>query len=713
MEKKKVEFYFIIPRHCLSLIREKMIDSWSNVTIQEVQELPIFPNDITKYQLYFRKEDGLSLAVDRRNNELLHSNLNVVEVLDEGDRVGILYNFLPSSQHGWKYSHKNTIDKVKNNKPVERNKAGISYMLKYSLSLVDGLVASIGEVLAGKKTVSAEDSIFANLLEKFNGGKRVSDASIKKGNSSILPSQVVVFSQSENKIRERNAAISLAQSFNTLNDDNEIIYKSLKKNFKFTDYSIGAERSKFSDDEVQNFLALAGRDILEKYNFIEKILTHESQVPEDLQEGVLSVGTNRYRGTDTKAYLSNDENYKNLLTLLIGPTRAGKSNLLGNLSIDAIDEGNECVLVFDYVENCELSESIAMLFPKEKVLRIQCDDFQNMQGLGYNEVGYSDDTFTQYDNAKRQTTNMLALINSINTDESRLSPKMDRYLESASLIVFINNGSIRDVFSVLQNHIHRQKFLKKVPPKQYENLGEYMDGLRELNEHDSKTGELIGTRTNLIVGILDRLNVLKRNTYMELMLKKDTTKNIDLSLEMQKNQLITIQMPQSLFTTDNERDICTTYWITKLWLAAQVRADRIRDKSKRTKVNLIIDELYQVPNTEKFLTSKLSQTAKFLVKPIFSAHYINQLKYMRDELRSANTSYILISGSDSKNFAELKQELAPYTEEDLLNLPRYHALSLLKCKQGYSRFITKLPGKVENRIKIGGVTPNEDKENHP
>jgi hypothetical protein len=711
MEKKKVEFYFIIPRQCLSLIKEKMSDSWSNVTIQEVQELPVFPNDITKYQLYFRKEDGLSLVVDRRNNELLHSNLNVVEVLDEGDRVGILYNFLPSSQHGWKYSHKNTVDKVKNNKPVERNKAGISYMLKYSLSLVDGLVSSVGEVLAGKKTVSADDnSILANLLEKFNGGKKVSDASIKKGNSSILPSQVVVFSQSENKIRERNAAISLAQSFNTLNDDNEIIYKSLKKNFKFTDYSIGAERSRFSDDEVQNFLALAGRDILEKYNFIEKVETHESEVPDDLQSGVMCIGTNRFRGIDTKAYLSNDEQYRNLLTLLIGPTRAGKSSLIGNLCIDAI-ENNECVIIFDYIENCELSDEIAKLFPKDKVLEIRCDDRSNLQGLGYNEVGFSEDSDEQYENAKRQTSNMLTLVNAINTVESRLSPKMDRYLESASLVVFINNGSIRDVFNVLQNHEIRNAYLKRVPKMQYENLEEYMSNLRELDEVD-KSGVVDGTRLNLIVGIIDRLNILKRNTYMEKMLKKDTKHNINLVDEMQKNQLITIRMPQSLFTTNGEKDVFTIYWLSKLWLAAQIRADKIKDKSKRTKTNLVIDELYQVESTEKFLTSMLSQLSKFLLKPLISCHYINQLKYMRDELRSANTSYILISGSDSKNYSELKSELYPYVEQDLAALPRYHALHYIKSKDGYARFITKLPGKVENRIKIGG-TSNESKENHP
>src|SRR5690606_16399812 len=210
---------------------------------------------------------------------------------------------------------------------------------------------------------------------------------------------------------------------------------------------------------------------------------------------------------------------------------------------------------------------------------------------------------------------------------------------------------------------------------QHENMQEYIQALYTLDECD-KEGLIVDTKLNLIVGIIDRLNKLKANTYMELMLKKDTKGNFDLSKEIQKNQLICLQMPEDMFSTDGERDIYTTYWITKLWLALQVRGKQI-DRNKHTKLNLIIDELYQVKNTEKFLTDKLSRIAKFTVKPIISSHYINQLKYMRSELRSANASYMLISGVDKKNFDEFKEELYPYELEDLIKLPRYHSLNII------------------------------------
>jgi hypothetical protein len=263
--------------------------------------------------------------------------------------------------------------------------------------------------------------------------------------------------------------------------------------------------------------------------------------------------------------------------------------------------------------------------------------------------------------------------------------------------VFINTGSIRDVFRVLQNANDRAEWLRKVPAAQHEFMDEYMTSLRELDE--VKDGVVIGTKLNLIVGIIDRLSVLKRNTQMEMMLKRDIDNNIDLVAEMQRNQVICIRMPESKFPTQGERDIATTYWITKIWLALQIRADKFRDKKDRRKVNLVIDEIYQVENTEKFMTAKLSQIAKFICKPIISCHYINQLRHMRKELRSANTSYMLIAGCDKDNHAELKSELHPFTAEDLANMKPYYAMNYVKCRDGYSRFITKLPGKVEERIK--------------
>lgn len=694
IEKKKVEFYFIIPKAHLSLIKEKISDSWTNITVKEVKELPVFSDSATKYQLVYSKENALSLATDRRNDDLLRSKLNVVDVMEEGDKVGVFYNFIPTTQFSWRSSYEATIRKVKRNMPIDRNKVGTAYVLKMLIGIVSGLFDDIGEVFSGAKKKDSEMHFLDGLVERMNGNKQISDSTKKKATSTILNTQIIVMSESKDKLRQRNNARSLAQSFETITEDNRLIAKPYKKPIDYTAYSQPrVEVNKTGDEEAQNFISLAGRDILEKYNFIEKVETQETQVPDELQNGYMRVGESTFRGHKQNAFLSNDKEFKYLSLILIGPNRAGKSTLIGNLAYDTVKVG-ECTILFDYIGNCELSDEVSALFPKEKVLNVECDDFEKLQGMGYNEVEISDDPFIQYDNAKKQTTQLMTLANSINAADTHLSPKMERYLTSASVVVFITGGSVKDVFQVLQNHLTRGKFLSKVPKNQYENLEESMAALFELDDYD-KEGELIGTKLHLIVGIIDRLNKLKANTYMELMLKKSTDNNFDLVEEMQKSQLICFKMPEHMFTTDNEKDVYTTYWMTKIWMALQMRKRKFKDnRDKMTKVNLVIDELYQVENTEKFLTTKLSRLPKFNIKPILSCHYLNQIKTIRPELRSASASYMLIAGCDKENFKELQDELKPFTLEDLMSLKRFYSLNLIKTKDGYGRFITKLPAPI-------------------
>lgn len=689
IEQKKIEFYFIVPRHHLTILKEKLGSAWNNVTIDEVDTIPTFKKPFS-YQLGYEKEDAMSLQTDRRDSHLLNAKLNVVDVLEEGDQVGVFYNFIPISQFQWRSEYRNTMQKVKDKQPIERNKKGFNYLLKLTVSFLTKTIDELIAALNNKK----ETSTFETLLERLNGRHEISESTSKKGRSSVVDTQIVVMSGGRDTIRTRNNARSLAQSFDILTEDNRLNYKRHTKDWSYTDTIIkGADRNKVGDEEAQNFIQIAGRDILERYNFIEKVETTETKVPDDLQKGVFRLGESTFRGHKQPAYLTTDKEFKQLSLVVIGPNRAGKSTFFANLGRDAVSNG-ECMIVFDFIRNCELSDEISSCFPKDKVLTIDCADFDKLQGLGYNEVKKSMNPFEQYNNVKLQANALSTLVNSINLDDASLTPKMERYLDSAALTVFMSGGSFLSVFEALQDHEVRHNYMSRIPKEQMEYMKEYVGYLKELDKINNR-GEVCGTRHTEIVGIIDRLNRLKKNTYMELMLKKYTNNNIDLVEEMQKNQVICIRMPESAFTTKEQKDICCTYWITKIHLALQIRGSVIKDRDKVTKVNMVIDELYQVRNTERYLRDQLSQLPKFGLKPVISCHYLNQLTILREELRSANPSYMLLAGCDSKNFREMEAELKPFTLEDLLNMPRYHSLNLIKTREGYGRFITKLPAPVK------------------
>jgi Ni2+-binding GTPase involved in maturation of urease and hydrogenase len=692
IEKKKVEFYFIIPEQHYKFIKEKISLAWQNITCKKVDVLPEFSEKATYQQMVYEKEDGLSLKADHRENDLLRSNFNIIDVLEEGEKVGIFYNFIPTTQFGWNNEHKYTINKAKSNQPLNRNKFSINYAFKFVINIAFSILNSFGEVFAGKSKAqkdSEQVSLFERALASIDKTS-LSERTLKKGNSTIVKTQIALISESPIELNQHNNIRALSQSYESITQDNRLIPRTLKP-FKFNDYSINAEQNKMSDAEISNFISLPGRELLDQYPFISKVETQEIKVPEDLQKGTMHIGDVTYRGSSQSAFLSSDREYKYLPLILIGPQRAGKTTLLQNLTKNAIDNG-ECVIIPDFIKNCEFGEEVAAVLPKDKVLKIECNDHTNLQGLGFNEVKKSADPFIQYANAKKQATQFITLINSLQTDDSgKLTNKMRRYLEAASLLVFIQNGSFNDVFTVLQDHNFRAELINKLDKSYRSDMKKYVSYLLELDEIESKSGNIIGTKFNLIVGVIDRLNTLEANPYLEKMLQRGCENNVDLLVEMQKPQLILIKMPEHMFMTDDERDVYCTYWLTKIYLALQLRAETIQDRSKQNTVNVIFDELYQVQHTESLLKQRISRMAKFNMKPIVSCHYLNQIKILRDELRSANASYMLISGCDKENFREFKEELHPFEQEDLLKLKRFYSLNLIKNNDGYAKFITKLP----------------------
>lgn len=703
IQKNNVDFYFIIPERYLGLIKEKITETWPKVTIEEVTQIKQFSLQAIKYQLNYSKEDALSLNVDKKSNEPLNSILNVLYIMQDGDRIGIFYNFIPIVQRGWRTEYQRTIDKIKNNEPIDKEKFNAKYIVKEGIilliNLIQDLLDTIGDFFGTERKVNtltlAEVAISSLMLEDK---KKLSRSTVNKKDSIVLNTQMVVLSDSADIKRQENNAVAVLEGYNTISEDNELIYKKTpKKNtFYINDFKIaGVEENKLSIEECQNLLQLPGRELLEQHKCISKIDVLETEIPTELQSGEKRLGKHIFKGKKQMGYFTTDRDYKNLAFVYVGPTRSGKTTALSNLSYDSLQAG-ECVIVLDFIENCGLSKGIKEYIPKEKILEMDLSNFNNLEGLGYNELDIeTDDLLEKYNNAKLKTSQLEYLINAIN-DDSDLKARMERYLDAAAIVVFINNGPIKDVFQILQDHVLRYKYIDKIPEEQKENVEEYILALQELDEWSKgtkdKPSEIVGTRISYVQGILNRVNKLKKNTVLELMLKRGTEGNINLADEIQKNKAIFIKMPENRFGTPEERDIITTYWLTKIWLALQIRASKIPNRYDRTTVNIITDELNQLNSSQVFVGEKLSQCAKFGGKFIISTMYINELK-IREKLRTANTSYILISGSDKTNYNELKEEFQQhgFTLEDLFNLKRHHSLNLIKYENGYWAGITHLP----------------------
>lgn len=690
INKEVVQFYFIIPDFAEKLVKEKLSSTWCKSTIERVDTIPLLSKDSLKYEVSYLKEDALSIDLNKRCNEPLNSILNVIDILQDDDKVGILYNFMPSSQKGWKKDFDKTINKLKINKPIDKEKDDSKYYIKMGVyitfNILDLLLNTFTEFIGGseRKEKSLAEIAVMNLKDLH-----LSDATLKKKEETIINTQVLVISESNNIIRSKNNATSVCESFKTLNEDNELIYKKVKTEAKIEDFKFkNVMVNRMSTNELQSFLELPGRELLSRFKNIEKVDTLEEAVISELQSGYMSLGTVKYRETKQDAYLPSDKLYGNLPVTLCGPEGSGKSTVLINKAYESWKANKACVVI-DYIKNNEVCRKLQELISNEDLEIIDCGNHGGIQGFGYNEiVTDSNDPYEILESASMQTEQDVCLIDSCNPEP--LSGRMLKFYLAAANVVHIQSYmNMSNVVECLENHRKRKEYIDYIK-SQHEVIRNELAGdiqtLIDLDEIDNKTGETIGTKTASISYIMDRIIKLKSNMQLKHMFYKDCKDNVNFVDAINNKKIILVMMPQIKFSTPISRNVCATYFISKTWLAAQIIGSQIENPDT---VNIVIDELYQVPVAEQLIGENLEQARKFGNRYFFSCHNFNQLKIA--PILKSEGSYIFMHGADKTNYDVFKSELDPYVYEDMMNLKEFHALNLIKYKNGWNKFISKLP----------------------
>lgn len=696
--KKDVGFYFIIPKVHFIKFKSKFTEVWKNIEIREVDSIPIDPNECTKYQLRYSMNDSLSLSVDKRNNELLSSNMSVLEVLEQNECVGIFYNFIPTSEQEsnyFKITYKEAIERYKNGENLKKSKNVIDLSiitLKFLITFLDDLVNSI---LSTSK-INHQLFISTNKIE--------SPSTIRKAKNNICKSQVIILSKSDKKEREKQLSLSACNSFDEISEDNKLVGKKINKKINIYSTIINdVTVNMTSEDECNNFIALPGASLLNQYKNIEHKQTRENPVPEELKLGVVNLGEVKYKDNKECAYLSNDKSLQSLPLAIMGGSRSGKSTFSINMCKNIIDAG-EGLIVIDFIKNTELAEQIKGITPVDRLIEIDLSNPKHVQSLAYNEIrikeGMSKDEVLKI--ARMQTNYVLQLVNIINNDDKQLAPKMRKYLGAAARVAFCSPGtSMKDILKILQSHIVRHEFIDKLSDELKIDLEDSIISLEELDDYtkvtkDNPISKICGTKDNKIEGIIDRIDLLRENLVIDSMLSKDPKDNVDFVDAMEQGKVVLIRMRDIDFDDDISIDILTTFFIQKIWIATKIRGTMHEHPGRCT---VLIDEVFQSPTSQKLLTKQFVQSAKFGLKYVLTLHYMDQLsKEAQSALKNSNASYMLISGVDKKAFEALEEEfnIHGYCLDDLLNLKQYHSLNLIKSKDGYESFITKLPPELKN-----------------
>lgn len=678
--KEKVQFYFIIPKAYLNQFKIKFQEIWKNIEIEEVDNIPMDINSCSKFDLHYKYDESLSLAVDKRNNDLLNSNMTITSILEENEMVGILYNFIPTSEKESNYFRSNTypraIQRYKNGENLKKSKN----IKDLSVIALKNFISLINDLLNCILNVPQNNQLILNPLQC-----EISHSTKRKGEKAICKNQSIILTKSSEKSREIELSNAFSNTFKIISDDNELIINEITKSIDIKKTIINhANINKTTIEECSNFISMPSLEVINQFKMIEHNKCLELKAPKCLEDGAIRIGTVKNKENKQEVYYSMDEQMKRLGRVLLGSMGSGKSYYMQNMASDIIKVGRGLVVI-DYIDKCQLSDNIKKITPKDKLVEINFNDPKQVQSLNFNELIFNedDDIYYKVNIAMQKAEQMQLLLDSINDDNSKLTPRMLRYFYAAATVVYYKNvnASFKDIINILKYPDKRLELIKNVP----DILIEEIEDLKDLDKIDSKGR--IDNYDSKIDGILDRVSWLKTNLYTKLAFNKKSDNNINFVEAIKQNKVILIKIPEQYFKSRMIRNVIATYFLNKVWISKQIDCS--------THTELFFDEIHQCYNCQLLMQNILVECRKFQLTPTLALHYLDQLTpKCKNSVLASGSSYLLLQGCDVKAFKELSTYFKKdgYSEIDLAELDRYNALCLIKNEeQGYSSFICKLP----------------------
>ena len=706
IKNDNASFYFLVPHMFKNQMFEKIRETWTKVEINIVPKIEDFNDKTMYYQLNNKKEDALSLQVDKKSNEPLNSLLSVMEIMEADDRLTLIYNFLPKSQFNWKKKYQTTRKKIEDMKVIEKDKTTPEYIAKATLSVLNHILTSLKIALSDfSGNDKVEDNMLTELLvtsKILETNKELSNATNMKRDKKVLDTQILIASNSVELKRQEDNVQSVTQSFQVIDEDNELISKKVnlrkKEIISMEDYKFKhVHENTFSVDEIQNFIQQPGRLLMRTLG-IKHIEVSEVNVPLALQKGYVCLGEVKCKGSKRQSYIEDVYNIGSLPLIMIGAQGSGKSTYGANY-FKFVNSRKEGGVAIDFIKNCEMSDEIISYLPSDDTVILNYNKEEDIQGFAFNEYKI-DPEMSVYDKLKLtnlQAQQILTFVDSINTEQP-MQARMRKYLSAAANVVLATGEtSLKEVVNCMEDFKVRASYMSKLSDEEKDKLSDEIKALNKLDEYskvtkDNPVPEVIGTIESKIDAVLDRISLLQEDFNLKTMFNKGAEGNIDFAEELEKGKTIIIRMPQDSFKK-HVKNVIVTFLLSKIWIATEIRG-KLNNQPKPT--HIFIDEIFQTKTAMNMLAKDeiLPQTRKFGCKFILSCQYTEQIDILMDTLIGAGSSFMLMRGTSEKDYNRFKDQLVGFEYEDLKDMAKYHSLNLIYYSTGSAAFISKLPSPI-------------------
>lgn len=722
LSKKKVQFYITVHEEDIDLIINKAKTVWNGCSFKEDiindKSLPY----VECCEMVLKTFNFKSLSTDISSQYPLTNMIGLVKSLEDDEYVRVNIAIEPTSRLNWISQAKEESKRYENGEVLNNDIGLIDKAFKTFTKGINDIL----DLYIQMKMIPIE-AIFGLFLntdidashnnkkeEKAKRRKRYEiddedmisfttkrSSSTYKSTANVYKTRISILSYSNNEDRAKIGMLATANSYKDLTEDNELIIRPIDASVKY-DYinSVLTHNIKTSkictlcDKELCKLIQLPQKTLQQEHK-MNVIDTRESDVPQELQGGDVRICEVEESSKNKKTIATFPTN-TNLLarkTVILGGENSGKTTQLRRLSKEFY-KSKTTNFVIDHQENGKMTNDISSVISDED--KIIYDVYNEMPPLAFTEISKriteGMDSMTRLDYANMIAKQVELFINSITDDTTgNLTSNMKRFLHSACMVTFIRpKATINDAFEVLRNYQKRNEALRYA---RYSNLFDEDDDilfdLEELHKRSEKAsdkGKIIGTREDLIVGITNRINILKQNPRIKSMLKKEYDENDDLDKYIQSGKSIFVKIPQNKFPDDDTRDMLAVFYFSRLWLTVQ-----IRDENKDSKLcHVVLDEIKALPTLASFMEKHLTEFRRHRIALTITAHGLAQFGKLLKQLKDSGANFIILPPTEKNNIELLKEEISPFTVEEALDLKPFHGLCVINYGNKYAKFIGKM-----------------------
>lgn len=634
----------------------------------------------------YEKDSMLSLKI--KDNNFLQSMLSLKESIHKDHKILFMVEMLPISDM-WKDFHDEKWSKARQGKDVATKTPLIAKGFDLGYGLMEEAL-SVVDSLVGQEPPKRE---YQRDKEKSEGAKNMSEyssASRTKKLQSGFAVRIRAFFKCSSKLAARSYATAIDTSMRELEETkgNRLVMSRVRKGSATRGLSaklcLPIERNIMSVQELSSIVNIPNKKTQREFK-IKSINTKASEVPKEMLEGDVCIGSVTIDGKKTNVYLSRDRDLTCLPMFLVTKQGGGKTTFILNLCNDAIKAG-EGVILFDYIKNCATANALLKMHPHCQ--KITFNDWHNLCCFAFPEIEVLPGDSKE---ERRTKANTLAkevkhLLNAMADDTEKMSRIMSEYLTAACKVVFVHpKTTLLKVYQVLTIPSIREDFIEKG----------ISEGLFSEDDFVIKKLEELDEKPSRAEGVLDRFSVILEDDVLENMLMQPYEKNVDFAKLMDQGKPIVIMMPQDIFTSTIHKDVICTYFTSRIRLAMSRR--KVFDKM----THIIYDELHQIPSTLKKVSETLAEPRKFSMQYVFTMHSLSQIqdKKVKDVILGVGCNFMLLKGMSPQAFEEFKQMLnGEFEFEDLVEMDyRFGSLNLFHVNNRHQAFITEMPPALKDK----------------